>query len=32
MAFDIVHRKNGSFQVRIRLPQLKFLTGKETYH
>lgn len=32
MAFDIIQRSNGTFQVRIRLPQLKTLIGKSTYH
>lgn len=32
MAFDIIKRNNGTWQVRIRLPQLKTLLGKATYH
>lgn len=32
MAYDVIHRENGSWQVRIRLPQLKALIGKSTYH
>lgn len=32
MAYDIIPRNNGTYQVRIRLPQLLALTGKATYH
>ncbi len=32
MSLDIIARKNGTFQARIRLPQLKSLIGKSTYH
>ncbi len=32
MAFDVIKRNNGTWQVRIRLPQLRTLLGKATYH
>ena len=32
MSLDIIHRSNGHWQIRIRLPQLKTLIGKSTYH
>ncbi len=32
MAYDILKRNNGTYQVRIRLPHLQTLLGKATYH